>query len=307
MSYRLDLDRPPEVTARQTLAAVLDGAVSRFDDERDDRATLLHDVRKDIKKSRSLLRLMRPALADDLYTTQMTRLRASAHTISAARDADVAPVALRGVRERYVGRLPESTYAAFEAVLAERASGTCDDLAGQREVLASIRENVDEWPLRETDWAQILDGLQRTYRRGRRAMRRARHEASVENLHEWRKRAKDLTYQVRLLESAWPAALEAYAGQAKRLADLLGDDHDLAMLVSLLNEPGGPAATVAVPADPVIELAELRRAQLQRKAWRLGRRLYGESPREFRRRIERLVRGAQSHGEEPPSALGRAA
>ena len=109
------------------------------------------------------------------------------------------------------------------------------------------------------------------------------------------------------MESAWPAALETYVGQAKRLADLLGDDHDLAMLAALLGSPDGPASQVAMPAEPLIELAEQRRAQLQRKAGRLGRRLYGEPPKEFRRRIERLVRDAQSHHKDPPSALGRAA
>lgn len=307
MSYRLDLDQPPAVTARQTLAARLDTAVGRFDSERDDRTTLLHDVRKDLKKSRSLLRLMRPALAADLYAAEMSTLRESARTISAARDADVAPVALRGLQARYVGRLPDSTYAAFAAVLAQRASSGRDELAAQRDVLAGVRNDVEGWPLREIGWPQLFDELQRTYRRGRKAWVRARREPSVEALHEWRKRAKDLAYQVGLLESAWPAAIEAYTGQAQRLADLLGDDHDLAMLVVLLGGPDGLAGQVAVPADPVIELAEQRRAQLQHKAWRLGRRLYGESPKEFRRRIERLVRDAQSRDQEPPSALGQVA
>jgi CHAD domain-containing protein len=307
VSYRLDLDQPPAVTARQTLVGVLDKAVGRFDDEGGDRATLLHDVRRDLKKSRSLLRLMRPAVAEGSYAAEMATLRESARTISAARDADVAPVALRALQARYVGRLPDGAYAAFEAVLAERAAGTGDDLVAQRDVLAGVRKDVADWPLRTIEWTQVFDGLQRTYRRGRKAMSRARREASVEDLHEWRKRAKDLVYQVSLMESAWPAALEAYVEQAKRLADLLGDDHDLAMLVVLLDEPGGLAEQVAVPADPLIELAEQRRAQLQHKAWRLGRRLYGEPPKAFRRRIARLVRDAQAGHEEPPSTLGRAA
>ena len=61
-------------------------------------------------------------------------------------------------------------------------------------------------------------------------MRRTIADPSAENVHEWRKRAKDIWYQLRIVRRAWPALLGETAGQAHVLADLLGDHHDLAML-----------------------------------------------------------------------------
>jgi CHAD domain-containing protein len=76
----------------------------------------------------------------------------------------------------------------------------------------------------------VRTGLERAYRRGRRDLRRVRQDASDEAVHEWRKRVKDLWYQLRLLRNAWPAPLKAASDEAHELSALLGDHHDLAVL-----------------------------------------------------------------------------
>jgi CHAD domain-containing protein len=118
-----------------------------------------------------------------------------------------------------------------------------------------------------------------TYRSGRRAFARAEDEPTTEHLHEWRKRVKDLWYQQRLLKRAWPGVMKALAAEAKSLSKLLGSDHDLAVLAAEL------------PDDDVLRpLIADRRAELQDEAWTLGRRLYAESPKAFRKRLRRYVR-----------------
>lgn len=307
VSYQLDLHKRPVTTARRILAAQLEQAISRLQGERkQDLSVVLHGVRKDLKKSRSLLRLMRPALSVSLYEREMDTLQESAWAISAARDADVLPATLTRLRDRYFGRAPKGAYDALEERLAESARA-CDAqaaFAGQVDVLRDVRERVEAWSLRELHWADILDEFQCTYRRGRKAFWRAQRQPSVENLHEWRKRAKDLLYQLRLLQAAWPTVLEAYVRQAHRLADLLGEDHDLAVLISVMCDSAGPAGQVAT-ADSVIELAERRRLEVQAKAWVLGRRLYGESPQALRRRMKRLVRTARSQASRGSTAGSR--
>ena len=139
----------------------------------------------------------------------------------------------------------------------------------------------------------MLDEFRCTYQRGRKAFGRAQARPSVENLHEWRKRAKDLQYQLRLLQAAWPTVIAAYVQQAHRLSDLLGDDHDLAVLVSVISDSAAIAGQVPT-ADSVIELAERRRVELQAEARLLGQRLYGEPPKELQRRIKGLVRSDRS-------------
>ena len=86
------------------------------------------------------------------------------------------------------------------------------------------------WPLERDSFQALSDGLERTYRRGRRDFRAARSEPTVEALHEWRKRAKQLWYHHSLLRPLWPPVMQAVGDEAHELSDRLGDDHDLAML-----------------------------------------------------------------------------
>jgi CHAD domain len=70
----------------------------------------------------------------------------------------------------------------------------------------------------------------RVYRRGRQALAAVRQKPTVEFIHEWRKQAKYLRYQLDLLRPLAPTALTPLAKTIDRLGDLLGDDHDLAVL-----------------------------------------------------------------------------
>jgi CHAD domain-containing protein len=298
MAFRLDLDKKPAAAARRTLAKRLAKAAEREHGE--DVPTAVHDARKDLKKSRSLLRLLRPALDDDLYDREMTDLRQVARALSSARDAEVLPVTLAELREHYPNEVPEAACRELEARLAKDADVTegSRSLADQSAALEAASQRVREWPLAELSWGDITARLGDSFRRGRKAMRSARWQPSDENLHEWRKRVKDLLYQLGLLEAAWPTVVRAYAGESHRLADLLGDDHDLAVLRFRLGEGAGPWEGISTPLRQQLDaLAERRRVELQAEAWLLGERIYGEAPRALEQRIDRLVRTARSHSD----------
>jgi len=294
MSFRLDLDKKPVATARKTLAKRLAKAAER--ERQDDAVAALHEARKDLKKSRSLLRILRPAMGDDLYAREMASLREIAQALSGARDAEVLPVAFARLRADYPSEVPEAAYTALEARLADeaRAIDGSRSLAGQSAGLGAASRRVREWPLQQLSWDDVAAQLEATFRRGRKAMRGARRQPSDENLHEWRKRVKDLLYQLRLLEAAWPGIIEAHAAQSHRLADLLGDDHDLAVLRSVLCESTGAGAESAQPVEPLVTVVERRRLELQAEAWLLGMRIYGEGPKALRRRVRGLIRVTQS-------------
>jgi CHAD domain-containing protein len=103
-----------------------------------------------------------------------------------------------------------------------------------------------------------------------------------EHLHEWRKRVKDLWYELRLIAEIGGPSLRGQAKDAHALADLLGDDHDLAVLRERLL---GPAGGVAADVDAVLGLLDHRREQLQAQAMALGERVYAERPKAFLRRV----------------------
>ena len=57
-----------------------------------------------------------------------------------------------------------------------------------------------------------------------------RLSGEMSDLHDWRKRVKDLWYHERLLAPTCGPTVRGHAKELDRLSDLLGDDHDLALL-----------------------------------------------------------------------------
>jgi CHAD domain-containing protein len=288
MSYRLDLQAPVPDALRAVLVARLEHAHGALRDAAgpDAAAEAVHSARKDIKKARALLRLARSGLSSEAYKNENAALRESARSLSAAREADVLAESFELVAVRLVGQVPELELDALrvrvtEIAAALRPSAGGDATAIPEGVVDDLADSVARaraLDFERCDTATLVAGSVRAYTRGAQALAVARHDTTAEHLHEWRKRAKDLWYQQRLLRDAWPELLKAQADAADRLTKLLGDDHDLAQLAEHL--PGEPAVLEAV--------AELR-TEIQADAWRLGRRLYAEKPKAFGRRLARYL------------------
>jgi CHAD domain-containing protein len=272
MSYRLKLTEPLPEEVRRVAHEQLDSAIGGLRDADADRVAAVHDARKSIKKTRSLVRLVAPSLPGKARRTENSALRDAGQLLSGTRDADVLQATLDDLAARDVGRVSQGSVALARDVLARRAEkGTgagADDggpAAAAAGALEAVRSRVDHWPLDDVDAAALREGAVEAYRRGRAATRAVRREPLVEALHGWRKRVKDLWYHQRLLRGLWPAVLKAHAAETKRLSELLGDDHDLAMLADALGDDAELGPLIAE-----------RRAELQADALALGAR--GDAP-----------------------------
>ena len=241
----------------------------------------VHEARKDMKKLRALLRLSRSELGKAAYRRENVCFRDAARELSGTRDSDVMLEALGSLELP-----PEVGGDLRQAIQAERErdGGDGRDAAARASVaiLKEARKRVGEWPLERDSFDAFAPGLRRTYKRGRRGFRAAGDEPSVESLHEWRKRVKDLWYDHTLLRELWPPVMTAVGDEAHELSDLLGDDHDLAMLAVWMREH------VPTAGPEFFDAVERRREKLQKEAFALGALLYAEKPSAFVDRLERL-------------------
>src|SRR3954447_21021898 len=214
-------------------------AIGRIDDALDElrgvsdssRAEAVHEARKDMKKLRTLLRLVRGELGEDVYSRENAGLRDTARRLSRVRDADVMILTLADLERRY-GELPGAARKLRPALVAHRfrvsAGSTKPAVQTAIDTLRHARERVDEWPLESEGFELFEEGLGRVYRRGRKGLRRAQELPTAEHVHDWRKRVKDLWYHVSLLEEAWKPVMSALADEAHALSERLGDEHDVA-------------------------------------------------------------------------------
>lgn len=260
MAYRLDLEEDLPAAVRAVAVEQLDDAIAQLRDG-EDRVTAIHEARKDLKKLRSLLRLVRTAMPKDARRRAGGALRDIAASLSGTRDADVMRATLAKLGET----------GTFTVVTPD------PDVPGAIAALERERALVSVWPLDGLDRAGLATGIAIAYARGRDEYRAARADPTVEGIHEWRKRVKDLWYQARLLEAAWPPVLAALAEEAHALSDLLGDDHDLAVL--------------AEHREDLAERCHARRGELQDEAFALGARVYAEKPKAFARRVAAYLVG----------------
>jgi CHAD domain-containing protein len=293
MTYRLSDDDTPSAGLRRSAQEELDDAIRQLTEGMDaDPVIAVHEARKSLKKVRALLRLARRELGEETYARENAALRDAGRRLSDTRDADVMLQTFAELSKRAVGHVPQTTLSKVRQGLRgpRRRSrpAALRLLAGEvAEELRSARERSEEWRLERDDWRLVSRGLERAYARGAAAMPRGGRRPSVEDLHEWRKRVKDLWYHTRLLKPIWPDLLEATAEEAHRLSELLGDDHDLAVLRERLTTD--ELFTTGLPADlgPLIDVIDARREELLDEARLVGRRLYAEKPKAFTERMRR--------------------
>jgi CHAD domain-containing protein len=286
-AFRLKRGEDAGAGVRRVARERADKAVELLRDSDADRVEAVHEARKNVKKLRSTLRLVRPALGDT-YKRENGRYRDAARELSDVRDAQVRAATIEALGDRFADDPPAGGWEALRDALGG-AEHEPDDLTAAREraaaAIADGGKAIDDWPLSGANFALLRPGLKRAYSRGRKRYRAALAAPGDEALHDWRKRAKDLWYHLRLLREGWPEMLSATADEAHELTDRLGDDHDLVVLGAHLDER--PDALPSAQLAHLTKLVAMRRDELQNEAFAYGERLYAEKPKRFVRRIER--------------------
>ncbi|MDB6110485.1 MAG: domain containing protein [Pedosphaera sp.] len=284
MSFKLKdgekIGRGIRKTARREIDAIIEHLAGRhFEAE----GKSVHEARKHLKKTRALLRLIRDELGDRIYRQENRAFRDVGRVLSPRRDAEVLVKALNNLR---CGQSPGVKMALLklEKVLLGRhqqafETGDCNQDLGP--ALKAARRRAGHWPLENLEWSDFICGLRRSYGRGRKALKKVERVRTNENLHEWRKRVKDLLYQLHLVEAVCPKVISKLGEEIEKLGEHLGEDHDLAMLDAMAKSAG----LTLKETQGIAHCLEVHRRPLQAAAFDLGRRFYAEKPDRFAQRI----------------------
>jgi len=304
------LGLPVETPLRDGLIAAFDdilGYARRWAlDAPGDPVTAVHEYRKSIRRARAMLRLLRSLMTGERYDTLATTLRDLHRATSAQRDRDVL---LNTVNKLGLADAVPGLVARLQALESD-GSGSAAASAGDGEErtiellregaarLQGLPEELDVALPAEVTWQDLARGIRQTYRRARRDMnatiesKREGRSGDDECLHDWRKRNKELAYQVELLISTIDYPHGARVRKSlSRLSRNLGEIVDILVLAAVADR----LADDSERALAARATARARKKQV-RRALKRGARLMHDRPRSFVRELVGGVRQARRGG-----------
>jgi len=218
-------DKPPaesladalrRIATEEITAAIAD--LSSLDADRDEQ---IHLFRKRCKKLRGLLRLIGSTMGGQ-FDDEDALFRDASGLLGRARDAAVSDAKL----------WPETRSVPAARRQAQPVDVTAETIRVCIDIMSRAQIRVGSWPLDNASAADLRKGFEETYRKLRKAYRRARKKPSNRRYHKVRKWAKYHCHQVRLLEYADSEYLGEHLERLLQLDDALGDAHDLAVILA---------------------------------------------------------------------------
>jgi CHAD domain-containing protein len=293
--------------------------VGLADADHGDARRAVHEARKAIKRLRTIVGLLEGQLGRGGSARERDALSGAASLLAGARDAEVMLNTLEGLLARHSGQL-----AGKAGVASLRLQLAHDRDQAERRVLEPgnrlrvgdelrlFRGRAASWQLLERPGTGLVeDGLSRVYRQGRKRFRRAaaKRGGRMRTMHQWRKRVKDLRYSAEALQREMPAGrprrkasgpaataraeakwLRRLGRRADALGEVLGEEHDLAVLGEWIAAHGAGAGVGRATRRRLLKLIARRRRKLRRRALRAGRELYARKPARFVRRAAKAYR-----------------
>ncbi len=294
MQFELKTDVPPADSIVETIRALLDYAHACLEKKDADLNIAVHEVRKSLKRLRAILRLVRPVLDSKSFQTADRAVRDLGRRLGGARDSAVLLVSFDRLADYYTpflcaeGMQPvrdnlESQYqSAMDAFLVNI------DVHSLEEQLEGLRQRLDALDLTGFTRHMLFASVRKTYRAGRRALRALHEEPTTRHSHALRRHAKYLWFQLLLLRNWNPAVLEPVVADLDELGEVLGQDHDLAMLADTLNAHP-EIVDNRIRGELLNGLVESRRIALLAAGLRTADTVYAIRPARFISQLESAI------------------
>lgn len=238
MAYRFRRhDKTCQKAVRRIAQEQIGKAINAIDTA-EDPVEPLHDIRKRCKSMRALVKLVRSSF--DGYESENETFRHISARLSEFRETQVA----LDVFDRIVAdgwkKGPGESIATYRKVFSKDLRRISDSkhlkktLSEVRAELADAQDRARKWHLGADGWSAFEAGLARTYETAATRAQALKLDGSPESYHSCRKQVKYHWHHARLLEKIDPVLMTQHSRQTKKLAELLGDHHDLTDFEALL-------------------------------------------------------------------------
>jgi CHAD domain-containing protein len=291
MSFKIRPNEPLDKGVKRIADTRIEDSIDRLRHFKQNPDKSVHEIRKNMKKIRAVLRLIRYGIPDKRYKTLNALHRDISRQFAVVREANVNVKTLKRLKKTF--ELP-AVARDVRKVLESQHRDTLELIQGRPEVLQKMRRRLERskadfnrLPLDSQDFDLVRGGLKRVYKQGRAALEAAMKTKDGDHFHEWRKRVKYLWYHVRLLGFVWPPVMNGYARLLDRLSDTLGEEHDLLDLKRLFLDAEAATPSAETGIDAIVKIIDEKRTKLQSTVWTAGEKIYAEAPGMFADRTAR--------------------
>lgn len=239
----------------------------------------VHGARRRIKRLRSLSRLVRPAIGQDIYRETNDHLKAAADALAGARRAEALTLAADQLAEKLPAARPLHQIVVDHHAVRAQETPPASALKMARQAMADAAAAIDAWHLTTQAGSSILVAFADTYRKARKRLRAAVTNGEAKELHEARKLVIHHLHHLELLSDLLPADPSDRIKALNELREALGNFNDLAELEELAREHED-----ALPRKVIKSIAKRQTKLLERarKAWEP---LFGQKSKAFLKRI----------------------
>src|SRR5437660_2915813 len=259
MGFRLKLREPLPDGLKRVFREQIESALELCRHPAKQRGVTVHEVRKHLKKLRAAMRLAIGEVGKNQHAREDRCVRKIGRLVSDLRDAQVRLQTLIQLRDRKAKDSGKNHFPHIEELLSlERESFSAAFAGWQKQAIPKLErvgERLSKWPLAGITWKQVCSTVGKTYKLGQRGLAKTIKKPEPENFHAWRKRVKDLWYQLRILQPINRVVLEKIAADAEVLGELLGREHDFDFLLARLEKERGDEAL----RDELVQLQKLIR------------------------------------------------
>jgi CHAD domain-containing protein len=288
MAFRIKRKERVDEAVRRIVRAQLRSAIRTARDDDQPQEERVHDVRTRLKRSRAALALIRRRVGKTADRDDR-RLRDAARRLARPRDLAVQAHTFRVLGTRLQAELPAHLLRRLAGVERQMRLALSPDevereLRRTARALRRLRRRLGDWEVGRSRRA-VGAGVTATYRRARRGFRDVRERPTPKRFHDWRKQVKALFYELRIVGGAIPELGTTLVPKVEKLADVLGQVHDLdcAKATAELHPRWFGRVT---DLQAVLTLLEERRTALEAEALALAETVFAGRARDVRALVE---------------------
>ena len=292
MSYRLENSETLSFGLKRIVLELIDNSVFNFAKGNGSFKEDVHETRKNFKKTRTVLRLIRSDIGVDSFRIENSFYRDSGRILSDLRDSTVLIETFDKLLKNSELEMSNFDFSIFRNFLVEKHKNISANKHKKSEVINSLstdlllaRSRVFDWAISGDNFKIIKKNLRRIYKQGQRDMYAVFNEAIKENVHEWRKRVKNLWYSMRILSNLWPEIMSPLVTLLGKLSDTLGDTNDMFLLKERIITNQSKFKDDQHTKE-LINFIDRRIIDLLRDARSIGRKMYSEDSKYFVGRMQ---------------------